>query len=137
VCDAVSALADHDHQLGLVVNCLGWQLHNRRGTGYRRRELGKYDRVGLGQGKAGLGRVRAVVQADGEHLARLWNRCAQFVRAVAGGLGSPDRLGVRGVPGAELGPLLVDGLRVGRELAPRSPLLRRWHHARRPARGGF
>ena len=103
---------DHD-QLDLPVGVAALrQSHLGDGAGDARDVFGE-DRWVLGDGEAGLQRVRPVVQPDGEQLPGGRGGRAEVgrVEAVcAGELGSID-------PGAELGPLRVDRLRVGREAA--------------------
>jgi hypothetical protein len=71
------------------------------------------DRWVLGDGEAGLQRVRPVVRPDGEQLPGGRGRRAEVGRVEAV---CADELGPIG-PAAELGPLRVDRLRVGREPA--------------------
>src|SRR5205823_7804922 len=70
---------------------------------------------------AGLGGVRAVVEADGEDLAGPRHRGSE--RRPLGRRGDLDARGIEFVgPGAELLPLLEDLVRVARETAGTCPL---------------
>jgi hypothetical protein len=69
-----------------------------------RRELGEHRRRGLRPGEAGLGGVRAVVQADAEHLPRRRRWRAEGVRRVRLGVGQRRR----GRPVDEPGPPLAE-----------------------------
>src|SRR6202034_4329592 len=112
--DPVGAAADDDDQLDLPVDLAAWrQLDVTTGTGDAARELGEHWGLGGRGVVAGLGGVLAVVQADAEYLSRCGRGRAERLR--------PDRrpvgeLAGRG-PRGEGAPDVVDGLRVGAELA--------------------
>ena len=109
VVDAVGGAADDDDELDLPVDRGAGDGDVVERPGEAGGELREHRRD-LGEGGAGLLGVAAVVEPDGEHLARPRHRVAQR--------GFDERTGRRGDGGgevAELVPLVVEGHRVGTE----------------------
>ena len=115
--DVVATRADDRDELDLPVDVAGREPDVALRAGEARRVLGEHQRRRR-QLHARLGGVVAVVQTDREDLRRPRGDRAERARTEGDGGGEVRRRG----PVPELGPPVVDGLRVGGEAAVAGPL---------------